>query len=108
MKPQKENWINNKWRPAIGWLYITICVFDFIIGPIFWTVWQGYFVSGVVAQQWAPLTLGAGGLFHMSMGAILGVTSWSRGKEKIGGVAGNGYPTSALNTQPSRGSHEGE
>lgn len=88
---EKESWIQNKWRPAIGWLYVAVCAFDFIIGPVFWTVWQGYLVSGAVAQQWIPLTLGAGGLFHMAMGAILGVTSWSRGQEKIHGVAGNDY-----------------
>lgn len=92
---KKETWLQNKWRPAIGWLYIIVCIFDFVVGPIFWTVWQAQMASGVVAQQWAPLTLGSGGLFHMSMGAILGVTSWSRGKEKMQGVAGNGYPTSA-------------
>ena len=106
MKPERESWINNKWRPMVGWLYIAICLFDFIIGPVFWTMWQGYFVSGVVAQQWAPLTLGAGGLFHLAMGAILGVTSWSRGQEKISGVAGNGYPTSAFTKQTSYQEHE--
>ena len=88
---RKETWIDNKWRPTMGWIYIAICLFDFIIGPTFWTIWQGYFSSGVVAQQWSPLTLGSGGLFHMAMGAILGVTSWSRGKEKIHGVSGSGY-----------------
>ena len=33
--------------------------------------------------EWEPLTLGQGGLYHLSMGAILGVSSWSRGQEKM-------------------------
>lgn len=66
-----------------------ICLFDFIIGPIVWTVFQINSDSGSVATQWIPLTLGSGGLFHMAMGAILGVTAWTRGQEKIAGVAGD-------------------
>ena len=86
----QETWVQNKWRPTIAWTYIAICVFDFIGGPVFWTIWQTGSETGMTAQQWAPLTLGAGGLFHIAMGTILGVTSWSRGKEKIRGVAGSG------------------
>jgi hypothetical protein len=91
MPRKKEHWLQNKWRPAIAWVYIAICVFDFIIGPIVWTMLQQSAVTGLVSQQWVPLTLGAGGLFHAAMGAILGVTSWSRGKEKLSGVAGEYY-----------------
>lgn len=86
----KETWLNSKWRPAMGWTYISICLFDFIIGPVLWTVLQDASATGLTSQQWTPLTLGSGGLFHMAMGAILGVTAWSRGKEKIAGVAGGG------------------
>jgi hypothetical protein len=88
MPKDKESWIHNKWRPTIAWVYVAICAFDFIVGPIVWTILQGYSATGLVAQQWVPLTLGSGGLFHAAMGAILGVTSWSRGKEKLAGVAG--------------------
>jgi hypothetical protein len=95
----KESWIKSKWRPMMGWAYISICLFDFIIGPIFWTVFQGNFASGLVAQQWTPLTLGSGGLFHMAMGAILGVTAWSRGQEKIRGVAGDGFMSESFESE---------
>jgi len=36
----------------------------------------------IVYHAWTPLTLQAGGLFHAAMGAILGIGSWTRGKEK--------------------------
>ena len=32
---------------------------------------------------WNPLTLQGAGLYHLAMGAILGVAAWSRGQEKI-------------------------
>jgi len=32
--------------------------------------------------QWNPLTLQAGGFFHIAMGGVLGIGSWTRGKEK--------------------------
>ena len=31
--------------------------------------------------RWTPLTLQAGALFHLSFGAILGVTSWRKSSE---------------------------
>lgn len=33
--------------------------------------------------QWNPLTLQGGGLYHLAMGAVIGITAWSRGQEKI-------------------------
>jgi hypothetical protein len=87
----REHWLHNKWRPAIAWVYVAICAFDFIVGPVIWTVLQGSYVTGLAAQQWVPLTLGSGGVFHAAMGAVLGVTSWSRGREKLGRVAGSLY-----------------
>lgn len=85
-----ENWINRKWRPAMGWMYMTVCVFDFILFPIFWTVIQFWETQPAndAFRQWSPITLQGAGLFHMAMGAVLGITAWSRGQEKIAGVAG--------------------
>lgn len=82
----REWWYTRYWRATIAWMYIIICMFDFVIAPIAhdWFGWYAnlmhtdHFIEG-----WKPLTLGAGGLFHISMGGILGVSSWSRGKEKI-------------------------
>jgi hypothetical protein len=59
-----------------------LCVFDFMIAPIMWSVIQ-VIGHGTVSTQWQPLTLGGGGLFHVAFGALLGITSWGRSKEKL-------------------------
>ena len=79
-----ETWINKKWRPAMAWIYMATCVTDFIVFPVLWAIFQSY--TGHAVEPWEPLTLKGAGLFHLSMGAILGVTAWSRGQEKISGV----------------------
>ena len=78
-----NDWLSAKWRPMMGWMYMTVCIFDFIIFPILWTAIQAYDLKGVVTTEWEPLTLKGGGLFHAAMGAVLGVAAWSRGQEKI-------------------------
>jgi hypothetical protein len=83
---EKENWINNKWRPMMGWMYFVVCITDFILFPVLWALFKASVGESVAA--WEPLTLQGAGLFHVAMGAILGVTAWSRGREKIAGVAG--------------------
>jgi len=83
---EKENWINNRWRPMMGWMYFVVCITDFILFPIMWALFKASVGEPVTA--WDPLTLQGAGLFHVAMGAILGVTAWSRGREKIAGVAG--------------------
>lgn len=88
----KENWMNSKWRPAMGWMYMLVCVTDFVIFPILWSVLQAV-NHGSVTTQWQPLTLQGAGLFHIAMGAIVGVTAWSRGQEKLGGVINGGNST---------------
>lgn len=81
-----ENWINKKWRPAMGWMYMTVCIFDFILFPILYTIAQMMIMGKPPKlEEWNPLTLMGGGLFHVAMGAVLGITAWSRGKEKIVG-----------------------
>lgn len=78
-------WLNKYWRPLAAVVYLAICVFDFIIFPILWTFAFIYTEADLVA--WDPLTLKAAGTFHLAFGAILGVAAWSRGKEKMAGVA---------------------
>lgn len=64
----------------MAWLYFTICLFDFIIGPIIWSIIQQ---DAKTITQWIPLTSRGGGLFHMAMMAIVGITAWGRTQEKI-------------------------
>jgi hypothetical protein len=52
-----------------------------------WAIFKASVGESVTA--WEPLTLQGAGLFHVAMGAILGVTAWSRGREKLAGVAGD-------------------
>ena len=66
----------------MGWQYMLTCTFDFIIFPIGFAAMQAMF-AGQVSQQWHPITLEGAGLYHISMGAILGVAAWSRGQEKL-------------------------
>lgn len=78
----QDNWINNKWRPAMGWMYMVVCVTDFIIFPVIWTATQAL-VGHQALTQWDPLTLKGSGLFHVAMGAVLGITAFGRTKEKL-------------------------
>ena len=80
------DWINTKYRPMMGWTYMLICVTDFIIFPILWSVLQAI-QGGSVTSQWSPLSLQGAGLLHLAFGAILGITSFGRSKEKVAGVA---------------------
>lgn len=80
-----EEWISRKWRPAMGWMYMVVCIFDFIIFPILWSLLQS-FLDGEVKDQWDPLTLQGAGLFHLAMGAVLGIAAYGRTKEKLSGV----------------------
>lgn len=83
-----EHWINRKWRPSMGWMYLTVCLFDFVIFPILWSILQASF-GGDVSNSWQPLTLQGAGLFHIAMGAVLGVAVYGRTKEKVEGVTNN-------------------
>jgi hypothetical protein len=94
----KEDWMNSKWRPAMGWMYMIICTFDFIIFPILWSMLQAV-NQGSVTIPWQPITLQGAGLFHMAMGAIVGVTAWSRGQEKLGGVINGNSTTDILSSR---------
>ena len=77
----REDWLDRKWRPIMGWMYFAVCVTDFILFPIMWAVFQAHI--GQSNTEWNPLTLQGGGLFHIAMGAVLGVAAWTRGQEKL-------------------------
>jgi hypothetical protein len=84
-----EDWMTKKWRPMMAMMYMSVCAFDFIVAPILWAVVQFWETQAAndAFRQWQPLTLQGAGLFHMAMGAVLGITAWSRGQEKLAGVA---------------------
>ena len=80
------DWINKKMRPMMGWVYMLTCTCDFVIFPILWSLLQAL-SHGQVTNQWQPLTLQGAGLYHIAMGAVLGIAAYGRTKEKVAGVA---------------------
>ena len=95
---KKEDWMNSKWRPAMGWMYMLTCMTDFILFPILWSLLQT--VTKQPITQWQPLTLQGAGLFHIAMGAVLGIAAMGRTQEKLAGANNGGAGT----TTPSSGS----
>ena len=89
-----EDWMQKKWRPAMGWMYMMICTLDMAVFPILWSILQAS--MGQPISQWNPLTLQGAGLFHIAMGAVLGIAAFGRTQEKIAGSAVN--VTSSLPT----------
>ena len=89
----QEDWSTRKlWRPYMAWMYMAICMLDFAIFPILWSMLQAHF-DGQVTSQWDPLTLKGAGLFHMAMGAVLGVAAYGRTQEKLNGATTYPQPT---------------
>lgn len=101
-------WMRENWRPLAAFIYLLINLFDFIIAPIF----MGFtnettaeFVKSIMGLDpsvqailankpnngWQPLTLMGSGMFHISFGAILGVSAWSRGTDKVGELRQEAY-----------------
>jgi hypothetical protein len=89
IQQEKEDWMNSKWRPMMGWMYMVVCSFDFVLAPILWSLLQS-FSQGSVQTQWQPLTLQGAGLFHIAMGAVLGIAAYGRTQEKLGGANNGG------------------
>ena len=84
---KKEDWMNTKWRPMMGWMYMVVCIADFVVFPVLWSIVQTLH-GGQVSTQWNPITLQGAGLFHMAMGAVLGLAAWGRTQEKLNDKAG--------------------
>lgn len=99
-----EHPLKKYWRPMAAVVYLLICIFDFVIMPSIveasntkasnqQAVELALKFAEPAAQiqalqaftekrAWNPLTLLGGGLFHISFGAIIGVSAWTRGMEK--------------------------
>ncbi len=76
--------IHEFWRDWAALVYLFICLVDFFIAPLLWNIGMTLMDKDVQmnTSRWMPLTLGAGAMFHLSFGAILGATSLNRHKEK--------------------------
>ena len=101
----EDNVFRRNWRPAAAIVYLLICVFDFVIMPAlltrietkrdFTAIYeqiakldnpqaQVALINKIdlSVQEWKPLTLGGGGMFHLSMGALLTGAAVTRGMER--------------------------
>jgi hypothetical protein len=98
-KPQ-EDWMTKKWRPMMAMMYMICCLCDFALFPIMFTVVQFWEVQAAndAFRQWVPITLQGGGLFHVAMGAVLGVSAYGRTQEKVAGATNVSTSTPALPT----------
>jgi len=95
---KKEDWMNAKWRPMMGWMYMVVCMFDMILFPILWSILQT--VTHTAITQWNPLTLQGAGLFHIAMGAVLGIAAFGRTQEKMAGANNGGAQTTTSASSP--------
>lgn len=82
MEENKEDFMTRYWRPMMAMTYMATCLFDFIVGPILYNVLQ-YYNPGQNLDMWQPLTLQGGGLYHIAMGVVLGISAHGRTQEKI-------------------------
>jgi hypothetical protein len=98
-------WMQKLWRPAMGWMYMLICLLDMAIFPVLWSLLQA--MMHMPITQWNPLTLQGAGLFHIAMGAVLGISAFGRTQEKLAGTAANPTSTQTISTQNMTGNVAG-
>lgn len=99
-----EHGFKKFWRPIAAYIYLFICVFDFMAMPLYIEIQNSAVNSEAFAEirqlestevklkaleqldlgsrDWQPLTLLGGAFFHLSFGAILGISAFTRGQEK--------------------------
>ena len=95
-KERDPEWMQKLWRPAMGWMYMLICLLDMAVFPVCWSLLQA--MMHMPITQWNPLTLQGAGLFHIAMGAVLGISAFGRTQEKLAGTASNPTATSQIVT----------
>lgn len=96
----EDETLYRRWRPAMGWMYMIVCIFDFIIFPLLWSLLQMK-ANGEITHQWEPLTIHGAGIFHLAMGAVLGIAAYGRTQEKISGLV-NGITLLGQNIEPAQ------
>ena len=97
VEKKEEDWMSAKWRPAMGWMYMLVCVCDFVLFPVLWSLYHAILHTGQFTQ-WQPLTLQGAGLFHMAMGAIIGVAAFGRTQEKLAGANNGGLQSPSFSS----------
>lgn len=73
----KGTFMDSLFKPLMAVVYALICLFDFIIGPVLYNALQ-FLNPGQHLDMWQSITMQGGGLFHLSMGAILGIAAFDK------------------------------
>lgn len=69
----QPNW-QNIWKEVLAYVFAIVIFYDFVIAPTAVMFIDAYFKLNMPA--WVPLTLQSGGLFYVSMAAILGTAAY--------------------------------
>ena len=99
----KQTWFN-QWHLYAAWLYLIIVAFDFLLAPVVHTIILAYFHYKIV--QWQPITLQGGGIFHISMMAIIGISTFGKSQQLVEAIrnmpdySNNQGDSSNQNNQP--------
>lgn len=100
IKTSEDPWYH--WKTMAGYVYIAICLFDFLIMPIavhankvdtkeeILYIIEEHGMDEAIkiidrmkgSAQWIPVTMIAGGMFHIAFGAILTGAAVTRGFER--------------------------
>lgn len=104
-----SKWYQTLWLPTAAATYIIICIFDFIVMPVYVAAHNSrveakifesipntataafadtLIKSGQAQRQWNPLTLLGGGMVHLAFGAILTGGTVTRGLAKKSEIEG--------------------
>jgi hypothetical protein len=97
-----EEYSMKKWKYMMGWMYMAVCIFDFIVAPVLWAVvqfWE-YTEANDAFRQWVPITLQGAGLFHMAMGAVLGISAFKGNDVAIAQINSPPTPTPSASPNP--------
>jgi hypothetical protein len=96
-----EGWFRAHWREFMAWSYGIVCLWDFMLAPIFFA-WFSHYEHLTNPILWTPLTTSGGGLYHVAMGAIIGVSSYGKTQENVTSmnVASNFVPPSSTPPPP--------
>ena len=87
----------------MGWMYMVVCTCDFVLFPVLWALLHAVLHTANMVQ-WNPLTLQGAGLFHIAMGAVLGIAAFGRTQEKLGGANNGGMQPVAQSVTTTFGS----
>ena len=101
MPSKKEPTWKGAWRPAAAFIYLFVCLMDFVVLPMTMVKNSNPAITVDLAmkfkqpaariqalqtlqsqKQWTPLTTQGNGVFHLAFGAILGAAAFGRSQEK--------------------------